>query len=1239
MNDFFVEVYFKTRMSDREYVVLNTSIRTGSNSNQLLVNEAGDVQATVDLLLPDNIFSSNTGATKVADVEMQTSKMRLSMINTPVAELPLDLSQTKNGRAVTTCQLDVYPYSILDNNRIVPVPGNPDASMPFSHYKEHFVNIVFKIVTGWTVGGIPQLAEVGRINVRANANDSFPESRYSELVDKAGLMYKYVNHQMALMTGSNRDYEIDGDKLYIRNIGTLEQMLQDAIENAITYASTSTQSELWVVLVPSTMTIPENSPLLPTYKPDLTNTIELKEFEKDGGDPFYAYFWMAVTPEILGSPDTTTAVSGLKWAVKPIVKITDNGISISYDTAAFDKTIPIMWNTAYVDTGDQPLQMSLDSIRNEVWTQPPPKRVYKYGVATSEETYTNTYDGDMKGYQFTLPDSGQSTAPFNIVVNDAFHDTFSFLPWVEIDPNELNFGKLDEQGMPDVPGLQTEYYEYTVSLEATKQAATDIEEFIILTNFATDSDKITKNNARFGDLGELWSDRHRFNSGDLVYTFQLDANETFVENVYTNRKNQNLIFPQLSTSTGGTRHETPLILETIDPDDPFQYEDIGTEKYDEWTTSVPQVPPLVNGEVIYNETQLINVEAQISSKGTLDSCLVYKKSGSDSVRPLYEGTFKNNVRFTIPNFYPPNIVISDVDPTTNLKTVTITWSISGTGSEASSIATSVDKYVFKSLNGEVLPMTFARDYRKEDAIKFSVTQYVDMVMNNIYQNPSAMQQMYLGPNISNVETDEIRAGYRIVPPDSVSTASTAICSTATANVNRANKYYVLDGTACQVNIGPQEVIDVTKDCQTKYRVVVENVYSAHRETFNKMFFVGELNTKSTDNRPSFTGSYSKNQSRIGVFNMDGATYIVVYNDEHEDNILFRADDDTNPYKVLGLGKYSPMTTINTDGKIEIVSDEIVEDPTLTPGETSTETMIPASVDFIDSTNAAEPQLCISYLKLNNGTFSPNFFLSGSSSVLIFVDGVMIGQGFSIVSQISVPGMNKLMNDTETNEIYYCTSVSMILEYLRDKAISEETRSVRVDGYNTVSMTTYTFDGFTFTSTLSNLRVVSSIKNDVTAHTKTTKQLIEHIPSSTEREYTGNVHLTFSWDNIPMVILSPIQSIVLTLRGMQLTQEIMPVNIANTTNVGSSIVSTIPIIQNFFSFASSMRDLHDELLITKENFDTTATYKVATTAGQERVVQLSAKYITKDGKVHQIYIPKYGVFTIQLIFGISYYSTA
>lgn len=1211
-------------MSDREYVVLNTSIRTGSNSNQLLVNEAGDVQATVDLLLPDNIFSSNTGATKVADVEMQTSKMRLSMINTPVAELPLDLSQTNNGRAVTTCQLDVYPYSILDNNRIVPVPGNPATSMPFSHFKEHFVNIVFKIVTGWTSGGIPQLAEIGRINVRANANDSFPKSRYSELVDKAGIMYRYVNHQMALMTGSNRDYEIDGDKLYIRNIGTLEQMLQDAIENAITYASTSTQSELWVVLVPSTMTIPENSPLLPTYKPDLTNTIELKEFEKDGGDPFYAYFWMAVTPEILGNPDTTTAVSGLKWAVKPIVKITDNGISISYDTAAFDKTIPIMWNTAYVDTGDQPLQMSLDSIRNEVWTQPPPKRVYKYGVATSEETYTNMYDGDMKGYQFTLPDSGQSTAPFNIIVNDAFHDTFSFLPWVEIDPNELNFGKLDEQGMPDVPGLQTEYYEYTVSLEAKKQAATDIEDFIILTNFATDTDKITKNNARFGDLGELWYYDFEFAGSELVYTFQLDANEAFVSTVYTNRRNQTLIF-QPGSSGGGTRRETPLILETIDGDEPFEYEDIGTEKYDEWTTTVPQVPPLVNGEVIYNETQLINVEAQISSKGTLDSCFIYRDlDGKTSVKPLYEGTFKNNVRFTIPGFYPPNsnIVISGVDPTTNLKTVTITWYFGGAGTTAGKISKMAERYEFRSLNNEELPMTFARDYRKEDAIKFNVTQYVNMEMNNIYQNPTAMQQMYLGPNISNVETDETRAGYRIVPPDSVSTASTAICSTATANVNRANKFYVLDGTACQVNIGPQEVIDVSRtEPGPAEFTITETVETAGYNQKNIVqFAMWDLETISPSGRLSFYMNKITNSDQYCVIDLAiTASYLgyvrTVSGIYVEQNVLY----PFNVNNTLYLGqldssiKYMEPTTTTT---IHTSTDQ-----SLIPGTVVDTVSLPQEISYKDRTQRPSATYRILFFQTLDGSrsFGP---------VLLNMD---ISETIGDISGYHPVGGTITLGP---NVIYDCKSPSELKTFL--ESIPGTTTNDRGDTSYQIRAPVYTYS-----STVEHpIYVSQSTQQNDPAREETITTTIEKTDTTiTVPEYTGNVHLTFSWDNIPMVILSPIQSIVLTLRGMQLTQEIMPVNIANTTNVGSSVVSTIPIIQNFFSFAASMRDLHDELVITKENFDTTATYKVATTAGQERVVQLSAKYITKDGKVHQIYIPKYGVFTIQLIFGVSYYSTA
>lgn len=133
---------------------------------------------------------------------------------------------------------------------------------------------------------------------------------------------------------------------------------------------------------------------------------------------------------------------------------------------------------------------------------------------------------------------------------------------------------------------------------------------------------------------------------------------------------------------------------------------------------------------------------------------------------------------------------------------------------------------------------------------------------------------------------------------------------------------------------------------------------------------------------------------------------------------------------------------------------------------------------------------------------------------------------------------------------------------------------------------------------------------------------------------GNVRLSFTWDNLPIVVMSPITSIVLTLQGIQVDQEVQPINIAQPT--GSSLTSTIPVIENFYSLAQTLRDLHDELVVVKDSFDDTATYTVAAQSGSERTLHLSAKYITKDGSLHQIYIPPKGVFSVQLTFGISYY---
>ena len=120
----------------------------------------------------------------------------------------------------------------------------------------------------------------------------------------------------------------------------------------------------------------------------------------------------------------------------------------------------------------------------------------------------------------------------------------------------------------------------------------------------------------------------------------------------------------------------------------------------------------------------------------------------------------------------------------------------------------------------------------------------------------------------------------------------------------------------------------------------------------------------------------------------------------------------------------------------------------------------------------------------------------------------------------------------------------------------------------------------------------------------------------------------------MVVMSPIQSIVLTLSGVTLSQEICPINIQNIG--GSSLTSTVPVVENYYSLAQTLRDLHDELVVVKDDFNDKATYTLAATSGQERVLHLSAKYITKDGTLHQIYIPKNGVYSIQLTFGITYY---
>ena len=148
------------------------------------------------------------------------------------------------------------------------------------------------------------------------------------------------------------------------------------------------------------------------------------------------------------------------------------------------------------------------------------------------------------------------------------------------------------------------------------------------------------------------------------------------------------------------------------------------------------------------------------------------------------------------------------------------------------------------------------------------------------------------------------------------------------------------------------------------------------------------------------------------------------------------------------------------------------------------------------------------------------------------------------------------------------------------------------------------------------------------------QSIETIIAEDEINGVGNLRLSFTWLNLPTVVLSPIQSFVMLLSGMQVTQEIQPINIAQAA--GSSLVSSVPIIENYYSLAQTLRDLHDELVVIKDSFNDAVTYKMKPTSGMERTLTFTVKYLTKDGRLHQLYIPKNGVFTLQLTFELTYY---
>lgn len=432
-------------MSDREYVKINTSIQTGSNAQNLIEDAEGNVQAEIELRLPDNLFSATNGAKKVDKVELLTTKMRVSMQNTPIAQIPIDTELQTTTYTPSTCQLDVYPFCLIDDGEFYP---KTLADTAFPNYRTN-IRIVLLYVSennnpsttpfNLLIDQYDLPVDATRPSEVINVNRGEPPS---ETVGKSIIamaqkclasskdVQSFLTNRMNMCLPNNHEtLTIENGELLIKHISSLAQLWNDALENAMVTALRETNEPI-SFMVPIT-----NADFLDAadeataqwFKTvldlDTTSTVLLPsqptiEIE----DETTRFYVSTISPDNLYG---TTTMIPLRTAFKPEVSFDDNSLTVAYDTAPFYKNTPILWNPALVDTGNSAEQLKENPFLSAYTLEPPAKRYYVTPVEQTGES-------DVKGIDANLIFSNSTSKVFNIIGNRATRDTFSFLPWTEI---------------------------------------------------------------------------------------------------------------------------------------------------------------------------------------------------------------------------------------------------------------------------------------------------------------------------------------------------------------------------------------------------------------------------------------------------------------------------------------------------------------------------------------------------------------------------------------------------------------------------------------------------------------------------------------------------------------------------------------------------------------------------------------------------------------------------------------
>lgn len=131
-------------------------------------------------------------------------------------------------------------------------------------------------------------------------------------------------------------------------------------------------------------------------------------------------------------------------------------------------------------------------------------------------------------------------------------------------------------------------------------------------------------------------------------------------------------------------------------------------------------------------------------------------------------------------------------------------------------------------------------------------------------------------------------------------------------------------------------------------------------------------------------------------------------------------------------------------------------------------------------------------------------------------------------------------------------------------------------------------------------------------------------------------LSYDFPFSDAISITNIQSIVLTMNGTSVNQQVYPINIRQGSVVkAGSQTTTVPVIEVYYPFWNRPSDLTTVMVISREVFSSAAPIKIDKSVLKERTIKFKLYYITSEGDMREMMIPRGVPFNFQICFALYY----